>query len=881
MNKILVLICCLFSGGFSGLFAQQNCGDNGTRTNPDNPFDLRALPPNSTQFLNNGKFDWRQPYYQWWNSATTTYSPDISSPFTTINNPNLVGYIDKLPADNKPEDGWELITYNFGKFYNGTFQTVDHPYFFLYNRYTGILRIFVYYNMPLANQDYQSARIRLSFKSDALGSNQSAILSHAERFTIPLDSYQKKESFGAINELLITSGQWLVADFPMAYDPCTCLNSYELLKVQVDLILNSTIDLQGKITTAEDLKVNNKVVSGNFPNDFKGGLTIKDINLASFNEAVKVGQKSYKSADDFRKELDRLAQKEKSSQTATRMLYDINNEFAPVLQIIPYVGAAIGIIDFFVSGGKSTDKNSLTPQTFEADVNLSGAIETTVNATDVLFVVPGSIPPTGVQDNYIPMYNEVLGIFNLLETPELEFVDYTWTNWSLNHCDQGRIILPAVRQFKVKKPIKFAVNPAAHLEIEKFDATFTITYGQEMFDGGIAKKTDLFETQIYNATTNTTQFSSTERIFPRPFEEFPFLSNPALPYEDRLNRIGMGIETWNNDWPNSGEVVLNTSYIPVGGIQDQSFMLYRDAFYTSSTNFLYCYDGLGRYPDPHIRFKVDIVFKRTDDPSAQKISFIATYEVKLTPNPLMNDFFSNFQFNPFLETGGLPIHNPGPVLTSLNNFPPLGTEYPNHLRMPVDITLENTTINDPSVIAIRSIHVGNNVSVNPNLFGISFQAGRSVTFEPTNTFSPIMVVSIAHPLPSFNLIPESLKTTNFTDICGNTSSYNPIVNSKWGNNTELVSTEKKSYNIDAFYSIYPNPAHSQTNIYYSTISANEKVRLSVLDVMGKEYALLVDAMQDQGEHTYVLNTQQLPTGIYFCRLERNGEIITKKFTVLK
>lgn len=112
-----------------------------------------------------------------------------------------------------------------------------------------------------------------------------------------------------------------------------------------------------------------------------------------------------------------------------------------------------------------------------------------------------------------------------------------------------------------------------------------------------------------------------QTIFPRPFEEFPFLSNPALPYEDRLNRIGMGIETWNNDWPNSGEVVLNTSYIPVGGIQDQSFMLYRDAFYTSSTNFLYCYDGLGRYPDPHIRFKVDIVFKRTDDPSAQKISF--------------------------------------------------------------------------------------------------------------------------------------------------------------------------------------------------------------------------------------------------------------------
>lgn len=70
-------------------------------------------------------------------------------------------------------------------------------------------------------------------------------------------------------------------------------------------------------------------------------------------------------------------------------------------------------------------------------MNLSGAIETTVNATDVLFVVPGSIPLTGMQDNYIPMYNEVLGIFNLLETPELEFVDYTWTNWSLNHLTKG------------------------------------------------------------------------------------------------------------------------------------------------------------------------------------------------------------------------------------------------------------------------------------------------------------------------------------------------------------------------------------------------------------------------------------------------------------
>jgi hypothetical protein len=538
MKKYLFILLSITSS-LSTLLAQNTCTDQGTTTNPDNPFEPRTTPtdPNGTVVFLNNKFDWRTNYYNWWEQINGNWlSSQILSPYTSINNPNLVGYIDKIPADNRPEDGWELITYGFGKFYNGNFNQEDHPRFILYNRYTGVLRIFLYYNMPISHSNYQTGRIRLSFSSNTTNTYQSAILTYTESIPVPLDEFTKRHAFNNINEINVTTGEWLVADFPMAYDPCTCLNTYDLLEVKLDLIENSSVTIEGRISTLDNLIVVNKAKSNNFPADYKG--TLGSRIVAGSLDMINQGQKTFNSFSEFYADLNTILLHEKTSRSKDAKVDEVVNKIPLLIDAIPYLESAKGLIEFFTGGGMESNGNAISPISFEADVNLSGTIETTQPGTYQYLVVPGSIPQSSAQLNYIPMYNEILGVFNLVETPELEFTDYLLT--PTPQCSPAFTSPPAVRQFKVTKPIAYAVNPAAHLEIEKFDATFTITYDKDEIFGPNQPIGDFFDDPIYNPVISMSGSVNgpifTNRYFPRPFEEFvPGYPFNTLPYEERIN----------------------------------------------------------------------------------------------------------------------------------------------------------------------------------------------------------------------------------------------------------------------------------------------------------------------------------------------------------
>ena len=79
---------------------------------------------------------------------------------------------------------------------------------------------------------------------------------------------------------------------------------------------------------------------------------------------------------------------------------------------------------------------------------------------------------------------------------------------------------------------------------------------------------------------------------------------------------------------------------------------------------------------------------------------------------------------------------------------------------------------------------------------------------------------------------------------------------------------------------YPNPFNPSTNISYS-ISKNAPVRLSVLDILGREVAVLVNEVQTSGQHNVVFDASRLSSGIYFSRLTSAGMTVTKKMVLLK
>ncbi len=79
---------------------------------------------------------------------------------------------------------------------------------------------------------------------------------------------------------------------------------------------------------------------------------------------------------------------------------------------------------------------------------------------------------------------------------------------------------------------------------------------------------------------------------------------------------------------------------------------------------------------------------------------------------------------------------------------------------------------------------------------------------------------------------------------------------------------------------YPNPFNPSTTISY-TLKGNGKVRLSVYDTIGREVAILVDGVQSAGRHEVAFTGADLPSGVYFYRLQTANEVITKKMALVR
>jgi hypothetical protein len=111
--------------------------------------------------------------------------------------------------------------------------------------------------------------------------------------------------------------------------------------------------------------------------------------------------------------------------------------------------------------------------------------------------------------------------------------------------------------------------------------------------------------------------------------------------------------------------------------------------------------------------------------------------------------------------------------------------------------------------------------------------------------------------------------------------------SSWGTAYlgSLITTgvEEKEAPVANHFSLaqnYPNPFNPSTKISY-ILNSNGKVRLSVYDLTGREVAVLVNGVQDAGEHTVVFSGAGLASGIYFCKLQAAEQVITKKMALVR
>ena len=87
-------------------------------------------------------------------------------------------------------------------------------------------------------------------------------------------------------------------------------------------------------------------------------------------------------------------------------------------------------------------------------------------------------------------------------------------------------------------------------------------------------------------------------------------------------------------------------------------------------------------------------------------------------------------------------------------------------------------------------------------------------------------------------------------------------------------------NTYRLYQNYPNPFNPVTKIKYG-LPKNGYVKLTIYDELGKEVAVLADGYAQANTYEAVFDATNLPSGVYYYKLEAEGFSDTKKMVIIK
>jgi Secretion system C-terminal sorting domain len=381
-------------------------------------------------------------------------------------------YLQDQPINNKdfePTNGWDLVTYYFG----GTNDPKSVPYIILYNRYRGILRTFFFIPKDIGFE-YNAGRIQVEFIADGSAPAgkqiESALLTFSQSPFKAVDKFDKKLKASAPIIVNSEGNFWLYADFPMAYDPCTCnyisrINVKPILfkTQQVELIQD---DISKSIITPTSASGNgiSPVISG-FNKDLEKaiktisavGKTLKSgIDLVEgivpANKVTEITTKIVPNGVLF------------ASDTATRSVpFKFPSWFKQASGIF---GSFLGVVELLSGEGDPTPV--VAPKGLK--YKISGTISTEFPLAPADLFVPGSNWPSNTGTALTkPLYNNTLGVFSLVETPRINynFSDQisTGPEYSFTNTQQQTVLRADYRfikwDFQLQDDIRYAINPAS------------------------------------------------------------------------------------------------------------------------------------------------------------------------------------------------------------------------------------------------------------------------------------------------------------------------------------------------------------------------------------------------------------------------------------
>jgi len=521
-------------------FAQGVCEPNGVSTLPTNPQNPLAPSP---FWLN--QFQWYDEYgltlYQYAlhdmfgaNEQGYMLNPmDLSNGYPELTSENV------STLDYYPEDGWELLSINLGSYPNGQILSTinppvltgfpETPYIIFYNKRRGIIRLFANSLTGLSNSTFDSVLIELGVL-ESPNSDLSGIMRHNGGYDQALD----KPTFVKYAQTLVrhpnNPTHWFYADFQMGFDPCTCIYNSKLA-IKLIFLENSEIKMTSRGIYAEIDLIDANEHSA-VPVDFLAGVQYKEGYSQS---GIVIYHTMEKMIDDYLKRLDAvelhnegIGENMSTIKKKKAVLYVLKFVLNTGLDVIVTQELSDNVKNFAahiikeigIDGEVKIDKAKLkseskkilgkgfdwlskewideptgklaTPKKPTATISettFDGVINTTTIISGPTLLAPGT-HPVGAGGIYIgpnsyPVYNEVLGLFALLNTPKVLFSEELaivplFSEWTYGDPSFRTISEKRTKQFRFKlnDPLEFVFNPAAGIDMSRVnvEASLVVKY---------------------------------------------------------------------------------------------------------------------------------------------------------------------------------------------------------------------------------------------------------------------------------------------------------------------------------------------------------------------------------------------------------------------
>lgn len=768
----------------------------------------------------------------------------MENPFLTFsNNPQLqhINYYNfssakpRVPAniDFHPEDGWELLHRHFGfEMDNNTLieQTTDNrlgPYFILYNRYTGIIRV-----LASLNQDpQQSVVTKLSFGQNSLNSTQpiySGLLNHFGSVSQSLDQ-PSKVSMVTKTSQFPAGIAWFVSDFETAYDPCICNTE---TKLQLDF----------KFLNTADIKLSGRFVGTNVPlngSAISPLLNSKEYLWSVYQDGfdVKGGMQTYNN-------IDALVNKYKSPPSlgtiekfGIDMFKKIVKEGAKASdkwldsKISPYVNSYL--VSNFGLDRKMDEKlglgltaagaNYLMSQIFptpppipnisfmEGEIAMSGTLEsiTSVPNSQIQLNHPGSknSANTARWQEY-PFYNEALGVFALFEQPKIKILKTKRDDEVFNPI-LSLTVTSRTRDYYLKlEPLKYSFNPTAEIDIEKTQISVALVKN--------------LNTIAISSSLNFPNHTSDGKHI----DDFHF------------------IPTVNN---NNTFLEYITDFIPLKCSENMYFKLEN-----INTGISILESGID---------EID----KFDFADSTKLRLIINYVSKPNRYNKVNRWVQIITYD--LKTEVIDVESKPQDADYVS-------EYPSYLE------IESTTYNsNPNIKAWNTIYVKGNLNTTPGTYA-NIKAGEEIIIEPEVVIDPEITLEVGLPMACGDNKLTPLSESIIKQFCSSTNYKANASLSKYAPNYFHQNDKNSIFNFAI--SLYPNPTNEITQLKYN-LPINNQVSISIFDVSGNQIIKIAEnKFQESGKHIESINTQSLSSGIYFCTLSTSdGYSETKKLIIAK